>query len=442
MSTENIDYHIVKPGDTLATITAKTGVARAALVKYNPLDTIKKLNAGDVLYLNKETAFSVQVLFLDALRHPLENLVYRVEVDYKEITGKTAKNGLLDEFITSNARSQIQVYIKDLQGNWQHIASSVSDYGKKLITAVSPYLVFNDQLQPHPPRAPTTPEPPAAKPASVPKGKQPPLPAPPTGSSTPNNPHVKKRHGTGKHGESVIHLEVDLPQELMQMFALYHAAPITEALWERTANQLGCEVEVLKAFALVETQGDPYWRLNSENGAQIPNILYERHIFHINTKGIYDHDHADISWPIGYVKQKHLGENNRHMPDRMVEKMDIYPKAYGISYLRLIAAYRLNKNAALRACSWGMFQILGDSFHDSGLTSVDEFVKRMCTSESAQIKLLAQFIIHKNGGRLWTAIKVKNWKDIAYNYNGPSYTTNNYDILLHSAYEKIKNQNA
>jgi len=425
MTTENIDYYIVKPGDTLATIIAKTGVSRATLVKCNHQETIKKLNAGDVLYLNQQTAFSVQVLFLDALRHPIENLVYRIEVDYKKITGKTPKNGLLDEFITLNAQSKIQIYIKDLQGNWQQITSSVSDYGKKLITAVSPYLVFKDKLQPHPPRAPTTPEPPKTQPAPVPKGKQPPLPAPPSGEPTPNNAHVKKRKGKGKHGESVIHLGVDLPEGFLQLFTHYNPLAITKEDWNDTAKNLACEVNVLKAIAQVESAGAAFWRTNLNDGAYIPQILFERMHFSTFTHGQYDKDYPDISGP-----RRSAGTFGNNQ----------------MQYLRLINAYRLDKNAALKSCSWGKFQILGENYGLCREHDVVSFVTKMATNEAKQLELFAVFIRNKMdrknkreayGTLLWHAVQQKDWENIARYYNGPKYKKYNYDTKLYQTYENM-----
>jgi hypothetical protein len=41
---------------------------------------------------------------------------------------------------------------------------------------------------------------------------------------------------------------------------------------------------------------------------------------------------------------------------------------------------------------------------------------------------------------LWAAVRDKNWEQIAYNYNGPTYKKYQYDTKLRSAYEKYKRQ--
>jgi hypothetical protein len=61
---------------------------------------------------------------------------------------------------------------------------------------------------------------------------------------------------------------------------------------------------------------------------------------------------------------------------------------------------------------------------------------KMCTSESSQIDLLAEFIRHKTHGKLWVATKAKDWTKMAYYYNGSTYVKDHYDSRLKSAFEK------
>ncbi len=170
----------------------------------------------------------------------------------------------------------------------------------------------------------------------------------------------------------------------------------------------------------------------------IPAILYERHKFSKSTKHKYDKDYTDVSWPIGYRKKDRLGKAVKKMADGRVDAEDIYG-SHAASYLRLINAYKLDKNSALVACSWGKFQILGDNYSNCGEKDVTCFVQKMCTSESSQIGLLAGFISHKS--QLLEAVRIKDWAGIALNYNGPDYRTYEYDSKLRHAYEKLKNRN-
>ena len=74
-----------------------------------------------------------------------------------------------------------------------------------------------------------------------------------------------------------------------------------------------------------------------------------------------------------------------------------------------------------------------------------------CTSDAGQIELLAGFIQNKLSAwkspknkklgkevSLWEAVKTKNWRAIAFNYNGPAYETHAYHTKLEQAYEQYK----
>jgi hypothetical protein len=105
-------------------------------------------------------------------------------------------------------------------------------------------------------------------------------------------------------------------------------------------------------------------------------------------------------------------------------------------YLRLLNAFRLDKDAALKAASWGKFQVMGDNYAACGEDDITEFAKAMCTGEKGQLKLLAGFI-EKNTA-LHKSVRGKEWANIASNYNGPSYKEFSYDSKLEQAYNEIK----
>ena len=68
------------------------------------------------------------------------------------------------------------------------------------------------------------------------------------------------------------------------------------------------------------------------------------------TKGSYNETFPDISWPIGYRTQKKLTAKDKIIPFGEVKELDIYSDRVS-AYLRLIEAYRLDPDAALRSCS-------------------------------------------------------------------------------------------
>lgn len=72
--------------------------------------------------------------------------------------------------VLRDARSQVDVWVQDLQGRWQNICTQTSDFGHKLITLVSGSIVIQGETEKHPPNAPARPEastPPKASPASA-----------------------------------------------------------------------------------------------------------------------------------------------------------------------------------------------------------------------------------------------------------------------------------
>jgi len=446
------DPYLVKRGDTLSAISKASGKPISELKTLNKLGNVNQLEVGQTLYLSQETAFGVSVLFLDALRHPIENLVYKIRHDGQTKAGKTQSNGSATRVTTKDAKSRVEVLVQDLQGQWVNVCNVTSDYGHKLVTLVSGSLVFKGATEEHPKKAPAKPE---SDKKAVPKSAQPAVPAPPGGAATKNNPSVKTTKTKGKQGQSIIQVGVDIPQGLLNRFAKYAAGEISEDQWASTAKLLDCEPAVLKAFAEVESGGrSSFWRLNKSDDAFIPAILYERHYFSDKSHHKYDATHPDISWSTGYRKRTLLGQDDKKMPDGTVEATDIYSD-YSSSYLRLINAFRLDPNAALMACSWGKFQIMGANFALCGQGDIVTFVDKMCTSEASQIELVAQFIRRqprswKNPHNkalgleisLWDAVKSKDWAAIAFNYNGSGYRTYSYDTKLKAAYEKHSQKKA
>ena len=410
------DPYLVRRGDTLGAIARRCGKTVMELASLNQLKNPNRLDIGQTLYLSKETAFGVSVMFLDALRHPIENLPYKIKFDGSTMAGQTPANGAAARLTTRDAKSLVEVWVKDLQGQWQEICRTASGHGHKLITLVSGALVFNGATHEHPPNAP-------AKPESHGKSKDQ---ATPSASAQPtkNNPSVKTARTKGKHGQAIIQVSVDIPQGLMKLFDLYKGDPITPQQWTATARDIECEVEVLKAIAEVETKGAAFWRLNDVDGKHVPSILFERHWFRRLTSGAYNTTHPDISGP-AFTSAKGAAAKDRYGP-------------YAISYLRLINAYRLNPEAALASCSWGKFQIMGGEFQNCRMKSAEKVVELMCEGESGQIRLLAAFIRNKANGKLWKAVKAKDWAKIALYYNGSDYKKNAYDTKFKQAYERLR----
>lgn len=97
-----------------------------------------------------------------------------------------------------------------------------------------------------------------------------------------------------------------------------------------------------------------------------------------------------------------------------------YPKD---SYPRLIAARKIDETAALRACSWGLMQVLGDNFAAAGFLNVQTMVGAMCAGEREQLSAAVSFI---RANRLDAYLRAHQWDAFARGYNGPSYAKNDY----------------
>src|SRR6478736_4437274 len=180
------------------------------------------------------------------------------------------------------------------------------------------------------------------------------------------------------------------------------ATPLDDAAIADAAQKLGCEVAAVRAVIDVESRGGflPDGR---------PKILFERHFFSRLTGHQFDGSHPDISNPQfgGY------GAGGAHQYDRLAE------------------AIPLNRDAALRSASWGLFQIMGDHCQTLGFADAEAFVAAMVSGEAAQLDAFVAFV-KVNG--LADELARHDWTGFARRYNGPAFATNKYDTKLAAAY--------
>jgi len=184
----------------------------------------------------------------------------------------------------------------------------------------------------------------------------------------------------------------------------------TDEGYAAAAWLLIAEPRALKAIAKVEA---------GPQGAFLPDdrpvILFERHIFHRLTDGRFDHDAPDLS-------------NSQPSP----------PGTYGSSpqqHERLARAALLDRDAALQACSWGLYQILGLNHTAAGYPELQRFVNAMYRSADDHLRALVLFI--RNDGRLVDAIRSLSWSAFARYYNGPNFAASGYDRRMARAYAEL-----
>jgi hypothetical protein len=182
----------------------------------------------------------------------------------------------------------------------------------------------------------------------------------------------------------------------------------------RVAASLSLSPRVVWSVATVESAGYGFIP-----GDGRPELLFEAHKFHSMTLtepgssvGRWDDSHPNISSPIWDTSL--YGQGGAHQYDRLAEAM------------------ALDRDAALKSSTWGMFQILGSNYELVGYDDVDSFVAAMCASEAAHLQAFAAYCIARDLVRYLAA---KDWENFKLGYNGPG--GDDYAAKLAAAYADV-----
>ncbi len=176
----------------------------------------------------------------------------------------------------------------------------------------------------------------------------------------------------------------------------------------RVGREIGVGEDEIHAIMDVETTGSGY----DPQGR--PKILFEPHVFYRNLPA------AKLN---GAIKAGLACKSWGQIP-------------YGKSseqYPRLQKAMLIDETAALKACSWGLGQILGENFASAGYKSVQDMVQDFTLDEDNHLEAMIRFIKANN---LDDEIRSHNWAGFARGYNGPQYKKNAYDTKLAAAYAR------
>lgn len=181
------------------------------------------------------------------------------------------------------------------------------------------------------------------------------------------------------------------------------------------ANEFNLEIPVVKAVQEVESSGRGFLPDNR------PTILFEGHIFWNELKK------RDID-------PRPLVSGNENVLYPRWTKAFYEGKAK--EYNRLEKAKNIGKQseileAALAACSWGMFQIMGFNYHRTASFDVLDYVVKSKRSEAEHLTSFGHFI---EGTNLLKPLRQKKWATFARGYNGSGYKQNRYDERLKEAY--------
>lgn len=198
---------------------------------------------------------------------------------------------------------------------------------------------------------------------------------------------------------------------------------VSPEVYASMAKEFGCEVAAIRAVAETESSGKGYFN----NG--LPKILFERHRFYALTDPNRNakKDAAKIAHPF------------RAFPDIC----NPVPGGYSVEeaeYARLIKAAKLNRDAAIMACSWGSFQVLGEYYEQCDFKSLTDLVDACMRSPDGHIALFRGFLKMPEKKRAIEALKARNWEQFTRYYNGGNWEKQNPDYPKKMAryYEEYK----
>lgn len=168
---------------------------------------------------------------------------------------------------------------------------------------------------------------------------------------------------------------------------------------EALASAIGLDPPMLRAIRAIESSG------------KTNVVRFEPHIFHRETD---DHFRAEVPYTPGEGRAASTvrSETNRTAFER---------------------AYRLNPGAAVRATSWGAYQVLGGHLirlYDSPAAGVAAFDRNPAAVSD---ELLAAWLA-ANPAAL-AAARAHDFTEFARRYNGAMYYVRRYDERLAEAYE-------
>lgn len=190
----------------------------------------------------------------------------------------------------------------------------------------------------------------------------------------------------------------------------------------------GFEYGVVKAIYQVESRGSGFLA----NGQ--PKILFERHIFRRELQKLgyitLSNEMSKIDPLLCHPRPTQRGgygsESVQHQRLQNAQKLLLRARPDADENLKAQV-----RECALKACSWGLGQIMGFNHKLAGFDNLQDFINAMYDSEKAQLQAMINFL--KSAG-LTGAMKRKDWHAIARAYNGVAYAKFDYHNKLARAY--------
>ncbi len=186
------------------------------------------------------------------------------------------------------------------------------------------------------------------------------------------------------------------------------AETLTDFDLPRIAHRIRVGEDELHAFLDVETNGKAF------DAQGRPRILFEPHVFYRNLSG----DKRTRAVSAGLAARKWGA---------------IKYGRTSAQYDRLNRAIVIDESAALKACSWGSTQILGENYKMVGYASPQDMVLAFMDDEDSHVEAAVEFIISagiddemRDLAALTRPTRAADCVAIVSVYNGPGYKKNDY----------------
>jgi len=175
------------------------------------------------------------------------------------------------------------------------------------------------------------------------------------------------------------------------------------------AHRISVTEDHFRAFFKVEAGGRAY------DAKGRPTMLFEPHVFWRNLPSA---ELRNVASKAGLAYPKWV-------PGK-------YPKD---SYPRLLKAMEIDRDAALKACSIGLSQVLVENHVSVGYESPQAMWQAFMDDEEEHVEAMLRFIL-ANG--IDDDLRAGRWAVVARVYNGPRYAENGYDRKMAEAFAAFR----
>lgn len=187
---------------------------------------------------------------------------------------------------------------------------------------------------------------------------------------------------------------------------------------EAVAEDINVPPDALLAVAEVESAGKAFATVY---GRQEPLIRWEGHYF-------------DRLVPAG--KRAQARASGLASPKAGAVKN---PRSQEARYDMLERARRIDEDAAISSCSWGLGQVMGSHWKWLGYASPRALEDEARSGIAGQVRLMAKYI---KAAKLDDELRRHDWSGFARGYNGPAYARYGYHTKIAAAYRRYAGEGA